>query len=95
MVLILAMAGVFSALTDWRLVVRSLNYPARPATTATWYQPRQVVAGAAPTVPPMPLHPHLKRMTTPFLPLCWSRWRPLRRRKTQWRYSFCIAIAWF
>lgn len=57
MVLILAMAGVFSALTDWRLVVRSLNYPARPATTATWYQPRQVVAGAAPTVPPMPLHP--------------------------------------
>lgn len=57
MVAVLAMAGVFSALGDWRLVARSLNYPARPATAAAWYRPRQGVPGVAPSVAPIPLSP--------------------------------------
>jgi CubicO group peptidase (beta-lactamase class C family) len=57
---ILAVMGVgvvtvLSLTLDWRLLLRSLNYPVNPATAADWYWPRQPVPGAASRVIPLPV----------------------------------------
>ncbi|MFQ4139511.1 serine hydrolase domain-containing protein [Nodosilinea sp. PGN35] len=45
--------GLLRMSVDWRLWARSLTYPDRPITSTEWYQPQQLVPGAAPQAPPL------------------------------------------
>ncbi|PSN11654.1 serine hydrolase [filamentous cyanobacterium CCT1] len=50
---LMAVGGLLRVAVDWRLLGRSLTYPDRPITTATWYQPQQKVMGIGPQAPPL------------------------------------------
>jgi CubicO group peptidase (beta-lactamase class C family) len=50
---LVTVGGLLRGAVDWRLLGRSLTYPDRPITSATWYQPQQRVPGAEPVAPPL------------------------------------------
>lgn len=52
MLLGLVLVGYLGVKVDWRLLSRPLSYPRDPITAASWYRPRQAVAGVT-TVPPL------------------------------------------